>query len=147
MFKASVIKTILIVMPLASIFLFVCYYFILVMFYESSVHGINDLPSVYSIKKDIFFAAIAGIAAAAGIVSKVIYDFLLGVYPNIKGTKKVFALGLKSVCISLLLMPVVLGPFLNDLFMTKSVVFSMIICYQNGFFFQTVIGGLDRNAS
>jgi hypothetical protein len=130
----------------AFLFLFVSYSLILILSFVPTSFGLQDIPPIDSLKKELMFAAIAAISTATGIFSKLVYDYIMGSFDDHSSNKKLFRYGIKSAIISLIVTFAVLGSFMNQLIEIQSFIFSIVFCYQNGFFFQTIISGFKKSA-
>jgi len=107
---------------------------------SESSYGVSD-PYILNFDhagKEFFSAATIALCTAAGIFSKHVYDFLSqGSQPAT--VHSTFRALLRSVALAIILSPIVVGAFMNELKQIGSPIFAIIFAYQNGFFFQTIL--------
>ncbi len=127
-----------IIIFVAAIFIFTIIFFLAQLMSES-YYGLSDVNilNFENFEEELFSAAIIALCTAVGIFSKHMYDLLSNVSQSATGYTTFSAL-LKSVALSLLLCPIVVGSFVEELKQIGSPIFAMVFAYQNGFFFQTI---------
>jgi hypothetical protein len=83
------------------------------------------------------------VATALGIGSKILYDFIVaqspgGDFPKLSIRKTLWTFS-KSFLLAAIASPLVIVPLYNTLVEIDDKVLASLLCYQNGFFFQTII--------
>jgi uncharacterized membrane protein len=119
--------------------------FLLVLFMKEGNYGLSDSSTLTftDITKDLFSATVLAVCTAMGIFSKNLYDLMTRSQADRVGMS--FRALLKSVVLSVILAPIVVISFLDQLKEFSSPLFAIVFAYQNGFFFQTIIQqGLKR---
>nr|VFJ78190.1 MAG: hypothetical protein BECKFW1821C_GA0114237_11712 [Candidatus Kentron sp. FW] len=141
MIQIRVISLLVLVFVAGSIGLFLVYSYLAITHAIPNVFALTNIPDLDSVKAELVFAGIMSLSTACGIFSKFLYDHLIGVCTKSENKEAFIVSGLKSLVISLILSPVIVGGFFDKLLSAESFAFSLVFCYQNGFFLQTIIGG------
>jgi hypothetical protein len=85
----------------------------------------------------IQFGLISAIATAAGIFSKILYDTINrppSPEPAVNSKRRLT----RGLLTSVLLAPVVVATFLDEIILMQNAILAAVFAYQNGFFFQSL---------
>ncbi len=98
-------------------------------------YGAFDFKDTEALKTELIVFTIAASLTTFGIVSKQLYDFLTP-FSNGRG----IPFHWRHSIAAMLIAPIVTFGTFDELLIIESNILAALFCYQNGFFFQTILG-------
>ena len=102
---------------------------------STGVSGAFDLNNTAALKQELTAFGIAAVLTTLGILSKLVFDIVM---PG--GKAQGTTLNWRHGVAAMLVAPVIVFGLFEPLMRMESTVLAALFCYQNGFFFQTVLG-------